>query len=125
MGRKSVLKKFPIIINGDMSLSSITSSVTTIDLLDDIAIQLNFSGAPIGTFQVQVSSDYAQDTFGNVTNPGNWIPFPLAPAPIASGSAALIMVYLDLVPSSYIRTVYTKTSGSGTLNAFITGKQVG
>lgn len=124
MSRKSVLKKYQIISAGDMSQASITSAVTTIDLLDDIAIQLNFTGAPIGTFQVQISTDYAQDTFGNVTVAGNWIPYPLAPAPVAAGSANQIMVYLELVPPSYIRTVYTKTSGTGTLNAFISGKQI-
>ena len=133
-GRKNNLLKYNSIVNGAMtSTSSLTSTVTDIQFLDDIGYQFNWTGSPTGTIAIQVSADYAVDFNGNVTNAGNWIPlvftywngsiFVTATSiPTSVGSP----VYLDLalLSSPYIRAVYTNSAGSGTLNAFITGKQV-
>ena len=132
-GRKNNLRQFQSITSGDMSTVSITSAVTSIQWLDNVGIQLNFSGSPVGTFAVQVSADYAQDTEGNVQNPGHWIPLVLTyfisggftsdtSVPTSVGSP----IYLDLnqLSAPWIRVVYTKGSGTGTLNAFITAKLV-
>ena len=118
--RKNFLH-YPIITNGDMSAASITSAITNIQRLDNIGIQLNWTGAPVGTFAVQVSADYAQDIEGNVTNAGNWTPLALTPSPItALGSP----IYIDIaqISAPWIRAVYTKTSGTGTLQTTIVGK---
>ena len=54
--------------------TSFTSAVSNIQYMDNIGYQYNItSGAPSGTFSVQVSADYQQDPEGVVTNPGNWI----------------------------------------------------
>jgi hypothetical protein len=124
MSRKNTLLNFQTITNGDMSLSSLTSAVTNIQRADNIGLQFNFTGSPVGTFQVQVSIDYAQDMEGNVTNPGNWIPVQLQSSPVASGSAGQIYIDLTQLSAPWIRTVYTKTSGTGTLNAFISTKMI-
>ncbi len=136
--KKNQLLKYQNITNGDMSLSSITSTITNISFLDDIGIQLNFSGSPVGTFAVQVSADHAQDYSSppNVTVAGNWVP--LTFTYWDSGTSAFITgfsvptsvgspIYLDLalLSAPWIRVVYTKVSGTGTLNAFITAKAVG
>ena len=135
MPKKNQITKFQIISSGNMSVSSIVSSVSSIEFLDDVGIQLNWSGSPTGTFSVQVSADYSQDTSSppNVTNAGNWAPLVLTywtgsafvtttAIPTSLGSP----IYLDLalLSAPWIRTVYTKTSGSGTLDAFITAKSV-
>ena len=122
-GRKNNLLQFHTIIDGDMSLSSLTSSVTNIQFLDNLAIQLNFSGSPVGTFEVQVSIDYAQDNNGNVTNSGNWVPVTLNPSPDTSQGSP-IFINMQQLAAPWIRVVYTKTSGSGTLNAYISGKMI-
>lgn len=132
-GRKSNLKQYQTITSGDMSLSSITSSVTNIEFLDNIAIQLNFTGAPVGVFQVQVSADYNQDNNGNVLTAGNWVAIPVAyytsgsfttstDIPTSAGSP----IYLDLnqLAAPWVRVVYTTTSGTGTLNGYIAAKAV-
>lgn len=124
MSRKNNLLKFQTVTNGSMAAASITSAVTNIQFMDNIGIQFNFTGTPTGTFQVQVSADYAQDEFGNVTNAGNWIPIVLNPAPVASGAAAQIYIDINQLSAPWIREVYTKTSGTGTLQAFITGKMI-
>ncbi len=111
----------------------ITSAVTCIQWLDNIGIQLNWTSSPVGTFQVQVSADHAQDENGNVTVAGNWTPIVLnyllsgsmtqsTTIPTSVGSP----IYLDLnqLSAPWIRTVYTNASSTGTLSAFITGKVV-
>lgn len=133
MSRKNNLRLYQSITNGNMASASLTSAVTNIQWLDNIGIQLNFTGSPVGDFAVQVSADYAQDDNGNVTNPGNWVPLTLTylvgstfvsaqSVPTSVGSP----IYLDLNELScpWIRVVYTKTSGTGTLNAFITAKMI-
>lgn len=108
--------------------STITSSVSNIQNLDNIGIQLNFTGTPNGTFFVQVSADYAQQVMGGVavvTNAGNWITVTLPTTPVASGSANQIYIDLNQLSAPWIRVQYTNTSGTGTLNAFITAKSLG
>lgn len=113
--------------------NTLTSLVTNIQYLDDVGLQLNFSGSPVGTFAVQVSADYSQDLNGNVTATGNWTPLVFSywngssfvtgtTIPTSAGSP----IYLDLalLSAPWIRVVYTNSSSTGTLNAFITGKPV-
>lgn len=134
-GRKDVLPSFKTISAGDMSQATLTSTVTVIQFMDDIGYQFTWSGSPVGTFQVQVSADYAEDRSSppNITNTGHWVPLLFTywdgtvfvtstDLPTSVGSP--IYVDLALLSSPYIRAVYTKISGTGTLTATITGKQV-
>lgn len=132
-GRKNTLRLYQNITAGDMSTLSVTSAITNIQTLDNVGIQLEWTGAPVGSFQIQVSADHAQDEFGNVTNAGQWIPLTLS---YLSGSSIVTAqsvpttvgspIYLDLnqLSAPWIQVVYTGASGSGTLNGFITAKQV-
>lgn len=123
---KQVFKPFQVITNGDMSLSSITSIYTNIQGLDNIGYQIGFSGAPTGTFSVQISMDYEPGKAPNSkpVNAGNWISLPLSPAIIASGSPDNAYIDLNQMSAPWIRLVYTKTSGSGTLNAYVVAKAI-
>lgn len=129
MSRRNSLLKYPVITNGNAA-SAITSLVTNIQYLDDIGVQFNFPGTASGSFQVQVSADYAQDASGNVTNAGNWIPLTFTyfngsifvtatSIPASVGSS----IYLDLalLSAPWIRTTYSG-GGTGLINAFITAK---
>ncbi len=98
-----------------MSATSITSAVTNINTMDNVGITLKWAGAPVGTFAIQVSNDYDQDYLGNVLSAGTWNTLPLSLTP-ALGSP--IAVNLNQLPFPWIRIVYTKTSGTGTLQAF-------
>lgn len=122
-GRKNTLRKYQTITNGSMA-GSLTSTVTNIQFLDAIGVQFNFTGTPTGSFQVQVSADYAQDDNGNVQVAGNWVNMTLSPAPVASGSADSIYIDIRSTSAPWMRLVYTRSSGSGTLNAFITAKAI-
>lgn len=123
MSRKNLLR-FQNITSGDMSAASITSSISNIQHLDNIGIQLKWTGVPVGTFAIQVSVDYAQDFEGNVTNSGTWTSLSLSPSPVASGAADNAYVDLNQLSAPWLRVVYTKTSGTGTLNGYIVGKMV-
>jgi hypothetical protein len=122
MATKDSLKVFQIVTAGNMA-TTLTSTVTNINKLDNIGIQCNYStaGAPVGVFSVQVSADYQQDYNGNVTNAGQWTTLTSANA---SGGEP---TYFDMnqLSAPWIRLLYTPTSGSGSLNAYITAKQLG
>lgn len=123
MPRKNTLVKFQNVTNGDMS-GNITSAVTNIQFLDNIGIQLNFTGTPTGTFAIQVSADHVQDSQGAVSVPGNWIALTLSPSPAATGSANQIYIDLNQLSAPYVQVVYTPASSTGVLNSFIVGKEV-
>lgn len=116
-----------------MSQASLTSSVTDIQFLDDIGIQFTWSGSPVGDFSIEISANYNQDYLGNVETVGNWVPLTLTywnglsfvtdtTVPTSVGSP--IYIDLALLSAPFIRVIYTKTSGTGTLQATITAKMV-
>lgn len=109
---KNFLPVYPIITNGDMS-GNLTSLTTDIRYTDDVGVQLTFTGTPTGTFSVNVSTDQI-----------NWVPLTLPSVPVASGSAGSIYLDLFALSAPYIQTTYTRTSGSGTLQASIVAKAI-
>lgn len=121
MSHKSNLRQYPSIVAGNMA-GNLTSPVTNIQFLDLIGLELDVTGTPSGTIAVQVSASYSQDNNGNVLNAGQWTT--LTSQTITSGSPTT--TYIDIIPTSapWIRLTYTASSGSGTLNAFVTGKSV-
>lgn len=125
-GRKNRLEPYHSIQAGNMS-GTLTSSVTTISGLDNVAIQLSWTGTPTGTFQVQGSLDYSAPNLaygGPVLNAGVWTPLAFSTPPVASGAAGSIFLDLNQLSFPYIRVVYTPTSGTGSLDMWISGKAV-
>jgi hypothetical protein len=124
MAKKSNLKQFQTVTNGNMA-SAITSPVTSIEFLDNIGMQLNFTGSPTGIAQVQVSLDYNQDINGNVINPGNWVPvvFPSIGSDISLSSGSPIFIDLNQLSAPYVRLYYSG-GGTGVLNAYVGGKVI-
>lgn len=134
-GRKTNLLKYRSITDANMASASTTSSVTNIQILDNVGYQFTWTGSPVGDLSIEVSADYAEDNMSppNVTNAGSWTPLVLTywngtifvtatAIPTSVGSP----VYLDLafLSAPWIRAKYTRTSGSGTLNAYVTAKMV-
>lgn len=117
---KKVLKKALVVNEGNMS-GNLTSNVVDIEFLDNIGIQLNFTGTPTGTFGVQISMDYNPQT-----GAGFWIYLTLPTTPAAVAAGASNQIYIDLIQltAPYIRVKYTATSGAGSLNAYINGKEI-
>lgn len=129
MSTRFTLRPQPVIKSGDMSLTSLTSAPTVLGSLTKVGYAYSWAGSsPVGTIAVQVSNDYSLDSAGKVANVGTWTPLELelAGAPVTSipvsGNSGTGFIDLATVGAYAIRTVYTKVSGTGTLQATITGK---
>lgn len=114
MARKNVLKSYKMLDQADMS-TSLESEPTSVINLDKASIVLSWTGSPVGTFSLEARNGvdeawYALD-FGATIEPG--------------GSAGNHRLLLTETPFTDVRLIYAATSGSGTLNAVITAKQVG
>lgn len=115
MARKSVLKSYKMINSGDLS-SDITSSETSVINLDKASIVIAWTGSsPVGTIEVQARNG-DQDT---------WRALDLGAAVSVSGNSGNHRIVLNETPFTDIRIVYTASSGTGTVDAIITAKQVG
>lgn len=123
---KSVLLKYHLIDAESMG-ADITSAVTDIRFMDNIAIQINFTTSDaVGTFYVQGSVDHnVQDPMNSVESPsGNWVDLDLSPTPTAASANDNILINLTQMSFPFIRVFYDRTSGTGTCDAYIFGKSI-
>lgn len=115
MGVKKLLPYYSIVTNGVMTGTSVvTSSVTNIQNLDDIGIQVAWTSTAVGVIEVQCSVDNV--TFYALT----FDPVLTQPA----GSAGGYLIDLQQVPFLWLRVQYTNSAGSGVLNVGICGKDI-
>ena len=128
MAERPRLKPHRVIEDGNMT-GNITSDVTVVPEISLISYTYSWSGtSPVGTVKVQVSNDYAIDAQGNVSNAGNWADISFltgtgfSASVAVSGSPGTANIVLPLCGAYAFRTVYTRTSGTGTLQAYICGK---
>lgn len=129
MSSRPLIKPIPVIVNGDMSQASLTSSPTIIDNISMLSYALSWSGtSPVGTVSVQGSNDYTTNSAGGSGNAGTWTtlilnssgtPSPTVPVTGNTGTGAV-----DITATAFyaLRLVYTKTSGSGTLQVVVKAK---
>lgn len=123
MSSRPLLSPYPVILNGDMSLPSITSMVTIIQNLSMLSYEITWSGAsPVGTIDVQVSNDYAQNVDGTTRTAGHWSSLPLSGPTAISGNTGTGFIDIDEMAGYAMRVVYTGASGTGVLNVIINGK---
>lgn len=90
------------------------SSIFNAANLDNIGIQLSFVGTMVGTVSVQCSID-------NV----NYIDLTFIPALAQpNGSNLSYLISLNQLPYPYTKVHYVNSSGSGTLTAFLSAKDL-
>ncbi len=120
--------KQQVIVNGNMA-GSLTSQVTLIPKLSMVTYAFSWSGtSPVGTVICQVSNDYTEDAVGQESNPGTWNTLPFVDSTgttvtsfALTGNAGV--GFLEVVTGAYaIRTVYTRASGTGTLQVTLNSK---
>jgi hypothetical protein len=114
MSSKKVLHSYQCITDGDMADATITSAATDVSCLDNISVQFTCTGSPTGTFAILGSVD-GTSYAGLTTEPTS-----LA----ASGSAVTVIGTVKMTGIMKIKAKYTKTSGTGTLQAYISGKSI-
>lgn len=115
MSRKHVVKSHRMLDAADMS-GNLTSEPTNVLQLDKASIYIAWSGSSVsGTIEVQARNGekapwYALD-FGSAIS-------------LATDSGSHVVV-LNETPFSDIRIVYTRSAGTGSVDAILTMKSVG
>lgn len=111
-----------IITSGDMAQSAINSKGIDLNQQYVYAIQAVWTGSPVGTLKIQVSNDIVPDGVGGdqASNVVNWTDYTNSSQSI-SGAGNFVWNVLE-AGYRWVRLVYTKTSGSGTINAVFSGK---
>ncbi len=114
------------IINAVSMATTITGPATNIQGMPGISYDLTWTGAPVGTFQVQVSNSYFLNPEGALLSAGSWNTLPTSAFtgtyPVPAGTSG--NGFLDVVGTecAWVRLVYTATSGTGTLTVFCAAK---
>ena len=111
-----------MITNGDMS-GSITSEETDVKNLDVASIRVTWdiAGTPDGTLAIEA----LQEKDNTPISPSDWFTVNLDATIVIDTSETEHQILFEQLPFDKIRLVYTPSSGSGTMNAKITAKQVG
>ena len=121
MSSRPILPPNPVIVNGDMS-ANITSVVSILSNISMISYDISWTGtSPIGTAAVQVSNTYKQNAAGGQQVAGDWTTIPLSVTDI-SGNSGSGIIEIPEIATYAVRLIYTRTSGTGTMQATINGK---
>lgn len=112
MGRKQVSLPYQL-LNGESMGASFTSAATNVTYTDVVGYQLKWTGTPTGTFDVEATVDGS-----------NWEALTLSPAPQATGGAGGTLISLNQIPYAQVRLKYTRTSGTGSLSAWVMTKTI-
>jgi len=107
--------------------TTVTSSATSILRRNSFSMQINVTGSPYGTFDVQGSLDYnpGLPQSEGMYNTGNWVSLTLSPTPAVTGSATSILLDIQNPSFPWIRLSYTNSTSSGQFDAWICSKSYG
>jgi hypothetical protein len=124
-GRKSNLTPYQFITSASLG-ADYTSTVIDIRFQDNVAMHLIWTGDAVGPFKVQGSLNYIPPPVpgGTPVNAGDWVDLTLDPEPAAAGSDDSVLIDLNQLSFTYIRVFFDRTSGTGTANGWVAGKQV-
>lgn len=103
-----------IVISGDMSQTTVSSTAITVSYQDNVGIQVTWTGTPTGVIEVDGSND-GTNFYSLTFNPAI-----SQPAGVAGG----FLLDINQFPFAYIKLLYTKTSGTGVLDAYLVAKGV-
>lgn len=102
--------------------ADITSSAINVVNLDNIGLQYIWTGTPTGTFHVQVSCDGVWN--GTVWTGTTWTTLTIASEPTPAGSASNFYLDINQIGAPALRTIYTRSGGTGTAQVWVSGKTV-
>lgn len=115
MARKNIVASYAMIDAGNLS-GNITSEVVNVQNMDKGSVHVSWTGSsPVGTITVQARNG-ANDAWFNL-NMGSAITI--------SGASGDHQLIFNEMPFTDIRLQYVSTSGTGSIDAIITLKQVG
>lgn len=99
----------------DMSQATITSDAMQLEQYLGYAMSVVMTGSPVGTLVLQGSCDAPQSPLGVGVAPTTFIDIGGTSASITT--AINILYNIDWVYYNWVRLVYTRTSGTGSLTA--------
>ena len=112
MSRKNVTLPYRLI--SDVTIDeNYTSSPTNIRYLDNVGIELVWTGTPTGTFYIE----------GTVSG-NTWQALDFGSAVSAVGAEGSHLLNINQCPYDQLRISYIATSGTGTLNGYIIAKEI-
>lgn len=114
MGRKSLIEAYKIVSAGSMA-GNITSTETICKQVDNVGLLVEWSGtSPVGTITVEVAN-----------GDSGWSALDFGTPISITGNSGNLNININQIPFEKIRTVYTRSSGTGTLNITLAAKVVG
>lgn len=106
----------PIMTNVSMGASA-NSIAIPLEQEQLVSVQAVWSGAPVGDFTIETACDVgAFDPSGQPTGITNWNTY-TGSSQAAGGSSGVFTWRIRSIPDRWLRLKYTRTSGTGTVNA--------
>jgi hypothetical protein len=102
--------EYPLVVNQSMAADYTGASQQMVQMVMG-AIAARFSGTPNGTLKLQISNDNS-----------NWTDY--TDSDYALTTSGSVSWNLNNIGYQYVRVVYTRNSGTGTLNVTVSGKGV-
>lgn len=121
MSGRPFVPQTKVITNESMG-ASVTSEPTILNQMSGAGYDVSWTGTPTGTFSVEISNTIKLGNDRSIVEPGNWTAVTLSAPITASGSADNAFINLAGLQAYAVRLKYTRTSGTGTLNAVICAK---
>lgn len=120
MSRKNIQESYKMFSGADISVNQ-TSVDTVIKTQDKAFIIVEWNGtSPVGTLTVQ-----ARNFKYPVGPDSGWVTLDFGSAISISGNSGNHQLVFNEMPFTDIRLVYAATSGTGTLDAYLSSKTVG
>jgi hypothetical protein len=117
------MRVFEYQITTDQSMGGdYTSSPVYLNQIAMGSIEAVWTGSPVGEIKLQVSVNHKEAANGGVAVAGTWTDY--TNSEYSMTTAGSVVWNLSNIGYQYIRVVYTRTSGTGTLNVFGMGKGV-
>lgn len=120
MSRKNVQESYKMLSAASLATNQ-TSSAYNVKNQDKAFVVVKWSGtSPVGTLTVQ-----ARDRKETIGPDSDWVTLDFGSAISISGASGNHQLVFNELPFTDIRLVYTATSGTGTLDAWISSKVIG
>lgn len=115
MARKNIVPSFKM-LDGANASGNLTSEVVNVQNMDKASIHVEWAGtSPVGTITIEARNG-SQDP---------WYELSFGSAISVTGNSGNHQIVLNELPFTDIRLQYTAGSGTGSMDATITLKQVG
>ena len=124
MGRKNVVRSYKMFDAVTISTDQ-SSTATNVLNLDNASIQVIWSGGgtPVGTITIEATNiDPDLPSFDSTTD---YVTLTLSGTIAVSGNSGNHSIILEEMPFYAIRLIYTSTSGTATMSAYLSSKTIG